>query len=333
MDKGKNKVPNTTSDPRMEKLRALAAGKQSVDVADALREIWTAGRQPVRVRFRRPFARHDAPLKGAFSDRRLPPRPLRPPSTRLVLPRGVAQELYLTVVFVTQAEKAPGQKASSKRLLVDPLGRSGVRPWLDLVMVPAEKRVGTSSSHLVETNRVRQLQAAVERLADDDTRLVGLPHPDAARGRLNEFVPLLDSGLRYASRSVYSVPTADEQTFSVPANFFINGWHCALTPSEVAMLFAVWAASPQDTAGSVAVWLEGDTRIRRYGLSPDAYGTQNFLASLGVLEVTVPPGRRPDGTFVGHKKGDPPLLNSLRVVESGFDKPAVATVMATLRGR
>ena len=91
MGKGKNKVPNTPSAPRMEKLRALAAGKQSVDVANALREIWTAGRPPVRVRFRRQFARHDAPLKAAFSDRKLPPRPLRPPSTRLVLPRGVAR--------------------------------------------------------------------------------------------------------------------------------------------------------------------------------------------------------------------------------------------------
>jgi hypothetical protein len=51
------------------------------------------------------------------------------------------------------------------------------------------------------------------------------------------------------------------------------------------------------------------------------------LQELDVLHVDVPSGRRSDGTFVGHKKGDSPLLNSFTVMESGFSKPALSVVM------
>ena len=119
---------------------------------------------------------------------------------------------------------------------------------------------------------------------------------------------------------------------TVPAPFFLNGWHHVLNPSETAMLFAVWASSPSDEAGTSRVWLTGESRIERYGLGPDAYGTQTLLSEFGVLDIDVPSGRRPDGTFIGHKKGESPLLNGFRIMEDGFDKPALPIVMATLQG-
>jgi hypothetical protein len=70
-------------------------------------------------------------------------------------------------------------------------------------------------------------------------------------------------------------------------------------------------------AGSSPVWLQGEARIRRYGLPPAADGTQSLLQDLDVLDVHVPDGRREDGTFVGRHKGESPLLNSFTVREAG----------------
>jgi hypothetical protein len=300
-------------------------------VCAQLTKIWEAGLKPDRIAFRRPYARRETPAPGPFSDRKLPPRTLRPPSTRLIFPRGVAQSMYLTMLFVAQCEAVPGKVPPVGRPIAASDAPDERRPWTDLLVVPAEHRAG-STSRIIETNRVRQLETAVKKLADNEVRLVSLPYGDQARGKLKDFELMAETGyLGRASRTWYTVPTPDEQTFSVPASFFRHGWLAALTPSEVAMLFAVWAASPADTAATSPVWLEGDTRIRRYGLSPDAYGTQSLLERLGLLDVTVPPGRRSDGTFIGHKKGESPLLNSFQVNEPGFTKDAVPWVMATLK--
>lgn len=326
---------SASEDPRLRRLRALLGDKQSIDVCAALQTVWSSGHQPGRILFRRQYARLDSPVTGLVSDRKLPPRNVRPPSTRIITPRGVGQPFFLTMLFVAQCERRPGQAARIGRPLTDPNPtQDRDRPWSDLIMVPATRRGGTTSYHRVEENRVRQLRDALKLLASDDCRLVDLPRRGAARGMLNEFVPLVESGLLgRASRPRYTVPTAADQVFSVPASFFLNGWHSALTMSEVAMLFAVWSSSPSDSANSSHLWLEGETRIRRYCLSPAAYGTQTFLSDLGILDVRVPDGRRPDGTFIGHKAGESPLLNSFMILESGFEKPAVPLVMATLNAR
>jgi hypothetical protein len=321
------------SDPRLDRLRGLAGSKQAEDVCAALRAVWDGGRQPARILFRRQFARLDSPIRGPVSDRKLPSRRARPPSTRLILPRGVAQSLYLTLVFVAQCERGPTEPAFVGRPLSDSSPSPAMSPWTDLVMVPADRRVGTASSHLVETNRLRQLEEAVKKLASDDFRLVALPHGGDRRDRLRDFTPLLESGrLGAASRVPYTVPMPGDVVFSVPSRFFLNGWHGLLSPSELAMLFAVWASSPSDSAGSSRVFLEGDTRIRRYGLSPAAYATQAFLEELDVLDVVVPPGRRSDGTFIGQKKGESPLLNSFMVKEDGFKKAAMSVVLPAWKG-
>lgn len=325
-------LPESES-PRIARLKAMTKDRQPADVSTQLTKIWEAGHRPERIRFRRPYARREQPAPGPFSDRKVPPRKLRPPSTRLILPRGVAQSMYLTMMFVAQCEATPGKAPPAGRPIADPRAPEHRRPWTDLVVVPAEHRPG-ATSRLIEMNRVRQLETAVKKLADNDVRLVHLPFGDEARGKLKEFEILAETGyLGRASRMAYTVPKSEEQTFSVPASFFLQGWLAALTPSEVGMLFAIWAASPADTAATSPVWLEGDIRIRHYGLSPDAYGSQSLLEELGLLKVTVPPGRRPDGTFVGHKKGESPLLNSFQINEPGLTKDAVPWVMATLKNR
>jgi hypothetical protein len=328
------KLDAPSETPRMSRLRALSGDRQAEDVPKALRKVWSQGLCPQRVLFRRQFARLDTPASSAYSDRKLPPPQERPPSTRLIKPRGVAQSLYLTVLFVAQCEREGGQLATTDRRLTDPTPRPHLMPWADLLMIPAGHRIGGKGHQRADDNRVRQLHEGLRLLASNEMRLVDLPRASASRDKLEGFVPLIETGvLERASRPHYRIPAPTGQLFSVPANFFINGWHSALSTSEVAMLFALWAASPNDSAGSSRVWLEGETRIRRYGLSPAAYSSQALLQAFGVLAVHVPNERRPDGTFVGMKKGDSPLLNSFTVNESGFDKPAVPTVMATLKAQ
>lgn len=329
-----SKSPIGVSPARMAKLRELSATRQVDDVSKQLAQIRADGRSPDRIAFRRPYARLDIPTLGPYSDLALPPPELRPPNTRLLLPRGVAQAAYLTVLFVTQCDRAPGQAAVAGRPLSDPgATATSIRPWTDLIVVPAATRPGTQTSHRVETNRIRGIESAIRKLSEPDVRLVELPNRATKVEAVRAFMPLAETGLLgYPSRTAYTVPSAGEPVFTVPASYFTNGWHNVLTPSENAMLFAVWASSPSDEAGKSKVWLSGDTRIERYGLGPDAYGTQTLLSEFGVLDIDYPPGRRADGTFIGQKKGESPLLNGFRVAEDGFAKPALPIVMATIKG-
>jgi hypothetical protein len=129
--------------PRMKRLRALTADKQAIDVPAALKHLWSQGSRPPRTLFRRQFARLDRPASGTFSDRALPPPHKRPPSTRLIRPRGVAQAFFLTMLFVAQCERQAGQVVGTDRRLTDPNPDPDLPPWADLVMVPAEHTPGT----------------------------------------------------------------------------------------------------------------------------------------------------------------------------------------------
>jgi hypothetical protein len=54
-----------------------------------------------------------------------------------------------------------------------------------------------------------------------------------------------------------------EDTFSIPREFFTDGWHLALTPSELTMLLALWTrrGSPLPWPPDTYVSLDGETRI------------------------------------------------------------------------
>ena len=321
---------------RLARLRVLTSGKRADDVCAALTTEWEQGLRPDRIYVRRQFARLDRPLTGAFSDRKLPPRKLRPPSTRLVVPQGIALETYLTVLFIAQCHVARGLKPhSSRRVMARDSGGGGPQPWSDLITAPAVHRPGTSTFYDAEDNRIRQIKSALTRLADDEIRLVTFPNADAKSGKFEGFRPLIESGLLgRASRVPYTVPHDGEDTFSIPCEFFTSGWHMALTPSETALLLALWARSgtslPWRTG--VLITLDGETRIRQYGLSPDAYASHKYLDAFGVLEVVPDDGRRSDGTYEDFADGAAPVPHKFRIHEEGFAKPAVATVMATVKG-
>jgi hypothetical protein len=57
-----------------------------------------------------------------------------------------------------------------------------------------------------------------------------------------------------------------------------------------------------------------------------------LLSAFGLLDVLPAEGRRPDGTFEDFAGGETPVPHGFAILEQGFDKVAVPTVMATLKG-
>jgi hypothetical protein len=322
---------------RLDHLRQLTAKHQARDVTAALRAEWSEGRKPERIYLRRSFARLDKPIMGAFSDRKLPPRKMRPPATRLIAPRGVTLQTFLTVLFVAQCGLAPGKHYRTRRRVVPrPKDDSGRRPWPDLIAAAADHRPGPDSYLSSEDNRLRQIKSALNRLASDDIRLVEFPNANALSAKYEGFRLLEESGrLDRASRVRYTVPEDGEDVLGIPSTFFTNGWHLALTNSEIALLLALWSERGVATAwqSGVLVRLDGETRIRRYCLSPDAYASHKYLDSFGILEVVPDPNRRADGTYEDYSDGLTPIPHAFRIKEEGFDREGIGIVMATLKGR
>ncbi len=325
---------------REERLRSLTADHQLDNVLRALAAEHAEGRRPDRILIRPEFARLAVPIAGPVSDRKLPPLRQRPPSTRLISPSGTAQALYLTVLFIAQCQRGPGHKPDTTRPVIPHhTDDSARRSWADLLAVPATEGSGAGiSKHDVEDNRRRQLTRALRRLASDDMRLVTLPNASRGSRKQEGFKPQMEAGvLDVASRRPYVVPTTEEKVFSLPSSFFTNGWHLALTPSEIAMLMVLWVRISQRTAASGQVSVSGDARLRRHALSPAAYGSHRLLQRFGLLVVEYPEGRNPtDGTFsdypTKYSEDSPPPLHRFTLTEAGFEKPGVPTVMATIRG-
>ncbi|GAA3579876.1 hypothetical protein GCM10022197_41900 [Microlunatus spumicola] len=341
--------PNPTKAPRdaesrrrarESRLRSLTADHQLDHVLRALAAEHVEGRRPGRIRLRPEFAQLAKPITGPVSDRKLPAVRQRPPSTRLISPSGTSQALYLTVLFIAQCQRGPGYKPDTTRpVIAHHTNDPEVRPWSDLLAVPATEGSGAGTTkHDVDDNRRRQLVRALRRLADDDMRLVTLPN--ASRGSRKEegFRPQMEAGLLdVASRRPYVVPGDDEKVFSLPAAFFTNGWHLALTPSEIALLMVLWVRTSDAVGVKGQTSVAADTRLRRYALSPAAYGSHQMLHRFGLLDVEYPEGRNAvDGTFADYStkysEDTPPPLHKFTLTEAGFERLAVPTVMATLRG-
>jgi hypothetical protein len=320
---------------RVQRLRLLGANDLQGKVCHALFAEWTEGRKPDRVLIRRTFARHARPFTDEYSDRKLPPASARPPATRLIAKTGSALELYLTILFVSQCTTAPGGVPDNHRLVVpQTTDRSGLRPWADLVAAPSERRPSGRRTYVTtEENRIRQLGGTLKRLAQ--AGLVDFPNQWAPKKKYEGFKVLLESGdTSRASRVIYAVPSSAEDVLGLPAAFFTRGWHLALSDSEIAMLLTLYAHRGAATPWpqELLVMLDGETRIRHHALSPDAYATHKYLSKYGVLDVSADERRRIDGTYEHFARDERPLPHSFRVLESGFERDAVPTVMATLQG-
>ncbi|MFB9075066.1 hypothetical protein ACFFX0_29355 [Citricoccus parietis] len=95
------------------------------------------------LRLRRPFVYLGAPIDGDGSDRKAPPRELRPPATRISSGLGSALRLELTVLALLQLHRKPGTRAQLADLEIPVAGDSQHTGWADLVAaLPTDSNVG-----------------------------------------------------------------------------------------------------------------------------------------------------------------------------------------------
>ncbi|MEU4161703.1 hypothetical protein [Actinoplanes sp. NPDC026670] len=283
------------------------------------------------------IARPDTdPAVGDFSDRGLPDRSQRPPSTRLISPRGIALRFYLTALFVAQS-RSDGERPSNLLPLNDP---DEPVSWVDLVATAAVRATGTRTSISVRDKKLRQVHEALARLAHPSVDLVELPNAAKPVGTYEGFLLKQERGSRYHDtdepNETYRIPSPRTASLvRLPAGLFLNGWIHVLEDSELAMVLMVALLHAKYGSGR-PVYVDGDTRLRHYGLSRDTYMTHATLERFGLLEVEPDEARdflRP-GKVTGYKDGDPPpKLHRFRLLPDGFEQPAATTVIEALQER
>jgi hypothetical protein len=269
------------------------------------------------------------------SDRSLPPRPERPPATRLTSPRGIALRFYLIALFLAQS-RSPGEKPRNLLPLRDP---DAPVSWVDLVATPAERARGGLTSVSIPEKKLRQVHDALKRLAGEDADLVSLPNRTKPVRTYEGFLLQNESGARYLPtqplNGPYTVPSKKAETLRLPAGLFKNGWIHVLEDSELTMLLMI-ASLHADYPLSPYVYVEGDIRLTRYGVGRDAYQSHQLLESLGLIEVEEDLNRRRSNTpgkVAGYTPTDPPKLHRFCLLPSGFQQPAIAKMRQVLEAR
>ncbi len=266
-----------------------------------------------------------------MSDRQRPDGPL-PPVVELASPNGIAQQLEIVALFVAQTfgQQRLDGRVTTLGLDLDTLDSNQV-DWVDVVVPHAENTPEAIFAANRRDNRLRQVKRALSVLASNG--LVALPHAGRARGKYSDFLLLDEGGPRLTGPCLpYRVPPPDEPAIELPVNFFLNGWIYVLTKSEIALwlmlrhLRGPAAARTQDAQ----VMVSGADRLRRYGLSKDAYKGWWLLELAGLLAVEVDPLRRGDGTVIDFDPTDPPALHRFTLQDDGLSKPAAAAVKAAL---
>ena len=314
--------------------RADRLGRMAPSIEGAIKSFSdVAGELLAPVRVRRGFAYlASAPAGGPGSDRVLPKSERRPPASRLMSPRGSALRLELTALAYQQARHRRGGARADSALPIRPaLNDSGDKlGWSDLIASPSSVHMKGLNYISVQDKKVRQVQQALTRMAK--TGLVDLPSSPSGRSDFDRFMLLDETGDHgSAGDSVpYTVPRAKEPCFELPASFFRNGWVHVLEDSEILLLLMVACGvgsitSPPDVA------VPSDVRLLRYGIGRASYTpAHTMLSKLGLLAVQEI-GRRDDGRVFDYGTEDGEAhVHRLRLLPAGFEKPAMATISATI---
>ncbi|OYO05341.1 hypothetical protein [Enemella evansiae] len=272
------------------------------------------------LRLRPPFAHLTKPIAGDSSDRKAPPRELRPPATRISSSRGSALRLELTVLALVQMHRKPGARARLADLEIPFTGDSRHTGWADMVAaLPTDSNVG-GIYHTARDKRAGTVRNALKCLAA--AGLVDVPGKPGARNRFEGFVPLHEAGAEaLGERKEYAVPEISAEVFVMPPGFVLNGWLHVLEDSEIAVLLMA--------ACGVGSWVEdglrafpGSARLRHYGIHRDPYSAaRKTLEWFGLLEVEEV-GRHEDG----RAEEDERYLHRIGLRLAGFDQPALPAI-------
>ncbi|WP_330238797.1 hypothetical protein [Streptomyces sp. NBC_00525] len=241
----------------------------------------------------------------------------------LILSQGVALKFHLMAMFVAQCQTKPGRTWGNSI----PLGRreSGATSWLDLMAVSASSGKGSTQASAYTANKLRQFRSALGLLSRRGLADIGVP---GARDRYEGFRLLTEDGRSSPAGAVdYRVPREEEETLSIPVQFFTRGWVQVLTKSEIAA-YLMWSQLSSGAEYHVASWRE---RAGLFGLSRDVHDTVQALEAYRLLDVMKPRERRGDGTWRGFNRGAHPFSNRIRINPRGLLRPAHDVVGGVLR--
>lgn len=120
--------------------------------------------------------------------------------------------------------------------------------------------------------------------------------------------------------------------FLLPPGFITNGWVHILEDSELTVLLMLYCGAgalpvdPHNNVNPGEVAISGDTRLTRYGIQRDPYSSAiRALHDFGLLTVREI-GRHDDG----RAEDSQTQLHRLQRIDSGFDEPALPTVLRAL---
>ncbi|MEU9107423.1 hypothetical protein AB0D54_24365 [Streptomyces xanthophaeus] len=270
----------TAVDRRHRRLQQLQDTGQFEPVNRALQRVWADGRRPDRVHLRLPLL-HSRPEDPA------------PPLTQLLNPRGIALRFYLLAVFEAHCRLEPGEAWTSRRALTGRLG------WSDFVAVDAgySSQKGSYLHDEVlqyrdgQSCRVRQVQGALrtlEGVGGGGQALVHVPRKENGARDYAAFSLMPEGGsggTLTPDRYVLPHPRVT-RTFSIPVDFFLQGWVQVLTPAEVATWLVLQLLSQEfpDKHRKWGVYLYADKREGYFRLKRDSYEDScNALRSFGLI--------------------------------------------------
>ena len=258
----------------------------------------------------------------------------RPPVTRLVHRKGNALPLLLTAIYVAHLEGTPGQAFSNGHRNVTKM--AGIESWATLAGLHASGKSGPRNRRVRVTRALAQLEA------------VGLV--ETGRERQRDRFEFFRLNREDGNQHQYTMPSADAPGIvHLPAAFFLNGWHLALEPTEIAVLLAIIDLGQRLRTGrrpdreQSGVALPRSVRRGTYGISGEVYEAVHELAEFSVIELNDPmPGRRrgksrpftEEEQDIALSRGRQPGPVPYRFIYYGgttFDRRAADVITTTLR--
>lgn len=273
------------------------------------------------IRVRNDFVFRPDPAPGDPSDRTLPSREHRPPSTRLISPRGAALRLMLIALYEAQTNARPGRRPVNER----PLQASGRQVgWTDLLASDARPSGAGKTYMSIPAKKGRHVRSALQRLHTQE--LVALPRLAEAGNKFEGFLLQHEGGLRAAGPNVvYQVPRNNEPIFTLPASLFTNGWVHVLEDTEIAFLLMLCFF--QHGQPDVEFRVRSDTRVLHLGIGRDAYEAHSLFNRLGIASVTFDPDRYSDGKVENYGNGVVALPHAFRLLPAGLEQNGLTALL------